>query len=410
MKNVTFLGVEGSGKTVLTTALVNVFKEHEKDGWYLRPDSRESFRFLEQAPASLDAGTMPHQTTALKRLAWSVQFERQTIRTFDVLDYPGEIYRLAFLEAKDDPDPDTFSQRVASNKDDIDALLAHLMESDQVFVLFNLADAEDLSKNGANLDAVWVTNACLDYLHRIPNRPTITLLLTQIDRYADLSKYELAPDVYVAHHLPLIHRNFPNLDVLGVSAIGPANATFGIDSIILRCLFECDAISSIVDEARSTSKQVYSWLDNTRLDAITNVVLSYTSDLIEKSKNAASRLPWFIPLDQLQDNGFIVDSNEISDEQTILQLLKMVNMKLAPEQRITNLKWTKEKLSGFEPSSAAGRKYKERFLKATSDAYLECEQQIANRIVVRKRCNVAIIVLAFVAVIEAIIIFGRMFI
>lgn len=257
MKNVTFLGVEGSGKTVLTTALVNVFKEYEKDGWYLRPDSRESFRFLEQAPKSLDSSTLPHQTTALKRLAWSVQLDRQTIRTFDVLDYPGEIYRLAFLEAKDDPDPATFSQRVASNKDDIDAVLTHLMESDQVFVLFNLADAEDLSENGANLDAVWVTNACLDYLHRLPNRPTITLLLTQIDRYVDLSKYELSPDVYVAHHLPLIHRNFPNLDVLAVSAIGPASAMFGIDSIILRCLFECEAVQKIVTSLKECSKQAY---------------------------------------------------------------------------------------------------------------------------------------------------------
>ena len=408
MKNVTFLGVEGSGKTVLTTTLVNVFKAHESEGWYLRPDSRESFRFLEQAPKSLEGDALPHQTTALKRLAWSAQLDGQTVRTFDVLDYPGEIYRLAFLEAKDDPDPATFAERVASNKDDIDAVLAHLLESDQVFVLFNLADAENISKNAANLDAVWVTNACLDYLHRLPNKPTITLLLTQIDRYVDINQYELDPEVYVAHHLPLIHRNFPNLDVLAVSAIGPADAAFGIDSIILRCLFECDTVQAIVNEVRNGSKQAYSWLDNARLSTLSSTSLSYTADQIARCRDAAARLPWFIPLRQLRDNGFIVDSNEITDELTILPLLNTVDMSLCPEKRLDGLKSARDNLEAFEGASLNGCKYKNKFLSDIKIAVNECEKQIARNIVVRKRCDITIVIIAVVALVELAVIFGRM--
>ena len=46
MKNVTFLGVEGSGKTVLTTALVNVFKEYEKEGVVSPPRYKRVVPFL----------------------------------------------------------------------------------------------------------------------------------------------------------------------------------------------------------------------------------------------------------------------------------------------------------------------------------------------------------------------------
>ena len=47
MGNITFFGVEGSGKTVLTMALVNLFKAHEAEGWFLRPETRSACRFVE---------------------------------------------------------------------------------------------------------------------------------------------------------------------------------------------------------------------------------------------------------------------------------------------------------------------------------------------------------------------------
>lgn len=408
MRNVTFLGVEGSGKTVLTTALVNLFKSHEKDGWYLRPDSRESFRFLEQAPTLLNGADFPHQTTSLKRLAWSAQLDGTTVRAFDVLDYPGEIYRLAFLEAKDDPDPATFAERVASNKEDIDAVLAHLMESDQVFVLFNLADSTDLSKNASNLDAVWVTNACLDYLHRLPNRPAITLLLTQIDRYADMNAYELDPDVYVANRLPLIHRNFPKLDVLAVSAVGPADATYGVDSIVLRCLFECDAVRSQVNELRDCSKKVHSWFETLELYRVSKSAINETLNLLDRCTSLVAKMPWFIPLRQLQDNGFIVDDNEIGDERTLLGVLLSIEGSDDPEARMAQYKAAYSSFDGFVPCSKIGLGCRRRLIEQVESCVASCEQGILNRIRNRKNCKIAIIILAVIAAIELLIGFGRM--
>ncbi len=236
MGNITFLGVEGSGKTVLTMALVNLFKAHAQEGWFLRPETRSAFRFVEQVPPVLEPGSLPHQTTELCHLAMSVVKDGEVQRVFDILDYPGELYRLAFLDAKDDPDPATFQARVEANREEIRALLSHLQGSDRVYVLFNLADAQDLVHNTKNLDAVWVTNACLDYLHRLPSHPEIALLLTQIDLYGDLDDPTLPPRHIAEQSLPLITRNFPNLSIQAVSALGPASGPFGINNLLANCL------------------------------------------------------------------------------------------------------------------------------------------------------------------------------
>lgn len=408
MKNVTFLGVEGSGKTVLTTALVNVFKAHEREGWYLRPDSRESFRFLEQAPKSLAGETLPHQTVALKHLAWSVQWNGRTARALDVLDYPGEIYRLAFLEAKDDPDPVTFAERVAANQADIDALLSHLLNSDQVFVLFNLADAENLAENAANLDAVWVTNACLDYLQKLPGKPTVTLLLTQADRYLDLDQRDLPLTDYVKRHLPLIHRNFPDLDVLAVSALGSADSTYGLDGVILRCLFESGDVQTTVREILDCSRQI-----NSQMDGFDMMRMSEsgswrkTADLVLRCRRAVARLPWFIPLRPMVEKGYVVDLNELNDDASLLACFGTRDVPLVPEQRLPWIRNVLRKLNALNCSSAVGQRHRGRLTKDAQAAIESCEAAIERNRVSRMWCNRAIVILTAVAVIEVAVIFGR---
>lgn len=308
MGNITFLGVEGSGKTVLTMALVNAFKAHEHEGWFLRPETRGAFRFLEQVPSELKEGTLPHQTTALRQLAWSVVKDGEHQQTLDILDYPGEVYRLAFLNAEDESDSDEFRARVQAHQEEIKGLLGHLILSEHIFVLFNLSDAKDLGSNAKNLDAVWVTNACLDYLHRLPHKPRITLLLTQIDRYVDLEQYEFDPKVYVSHHLPLLANNFPNLDVCAVAALGAADSTYGIDSILLRSLFNASAVQGAITQVQECRRALK------RALAISATGVNFCSQVIEAIMNLSCEaplwkqfLPWFVKTENLVSSNGLLD-------------------------------------------------------------------------------------------------------
>ena len=229
MSKVVFLGVEGSGKTTLMMALAKEFERRKEDGLYLKPLTRDSFRFLKMLPEKIGEGSFPHQTASLRDLSWEIEENGVAVCELSVLDYPGEIYRLAFLDAKDESDPESFRQKVASNKAEIDSLLNAVKVADNIFVLFNLADAEDLGGNARNLDAVWVTNACLHLLKRLESKPAIEILLTQADRYEAVG---IDPASFSLDSLDLIGHDHADVPWRFISATAAHDNEYGIDSLI----------------------------------------------------------------------------------------------------------------------------------------------------------------------------------
>lgn len=228
MSKTVFLGVEGSGKTSLTVALAQAFESHKEEGWYLKPLSRDSFRFLKTLPDILD-GNFPSQTADLRELRWQAEYEGNDLGEIAILDYPGEIYRLAFLDANDERDPEAFRQKVAANRPEIDALLHAIKEANDVFVLFNLSDGMDLRGNPRNIDAVWVTNECLKLLKRLESKPRIRLIFTQADRYRDAG-LDLA--TFSPKSIDLIGHDHSDVPWSLVSVIDPSESEYGIDGIV----------------------------------------------------------------------------------------------------------------------------------------------------------------------------------
>ena len=239
MSKIVFLGVEGSGKTTLTMALAKAFERHRSEGWYLKPLSRDSFRFLKMLPENLDEDAFPHQTADLRELSWQVEYKGKILTDISILDYPGEIYRLAFLDEKDERDPEAFRQKVAANKREIEALLDAVKKAERVFVLFNLNDAVDLAGNPRNLDAVWVTNACLHLLKKLDPRPDIQLLLTQADKYRaagkDLSKFTL-------DEIDLVGHDHKDVSCRFISVTDAPNSEYGVECVANMLIEESGAV------------------------------------------------------------------------------------------------------------------------------------------------------------------------
>ena len=72
---VVFLGVEGASKTTLTMSLAAAFERHKQDGWYLKPLSRDSFRFLKTLPNIAEGNAFPAQISDLRKLEWDVEYK-----------------------------------------------------------------------------------------------------------------------------------------------------------------------------------------------------------------------------------------------------------------------------------------------------------------------------------------------
>lgn len=237
MGKVTFLGVEGSGKTVLTMALVNAFRKCGNDGVFLRPDSRAACRLLMEQDGRVKRLGGAGQPSNLNLLAWSVIQNGESVCQINVLDYSDEIYRLTFLNAERQPDTYSFREQTRVHEKEISEIRKCLRETDRVFLLFNPAERYDPGTDTRNTaDAEQITEACLCSLYRLPYYPKITLVLTQIDRFYVRHKDNVDPGSFSADYLPLVHSHFPNLDTIVASAFDIQGHENGMTEI-LRTVF-----------------------------------------------------------------------------------------------------------------------------------------------------------------------------
>ena len=231
MCNVVFLGVEGSGKTTLAMALTKAFARHADEGWYLRPEGRGAYNFATVAPDDFSVDGFPAQTSAAREMTWVISRDGADMGGMRILDYPGEIYRLAFLTAEDEVDPDAFRARAEANAEELGVLNRAIEEAESLYVLFNLQDALDLRGDDSNRSAVWVTNECLKRLKALPSKPRVTLVFTQVDRYQTEDDFLHS---FTPAELDLIGHDHPDVDWMMVSVLVPPDSEFGIDAFVRR--------------------------------------------------------------------------------------------------------------------------------------------------------------------------------
>lgn len=239
-----FIGVEGSGKTVLNMALAKVFAGHPEDGLRLKPESHASFRFLEHLPASLYAVPQPpEQPDRFLSMPWSVCRGQETLLQLDIPECPAELFRLAFQTPEDTPDPSGFAARVAERADETSQLLALVEGASRVFVLFDPSRMREGDKDAKQLDAVWATNACLRYIISRPYPPSVCLLLTHADRDPAAGNDFRA---ILRERLPLLADNYPDLPGLAVSSVKPDDPDYGLQPLLFQMLAETDPLAGLL--------------------------------------------------------------------------------------------------------------------------------------------------------------------
>ena len=101
MGKVAIVGVEGSGKTVLMGALCECYRQGTADVPYLMPENQAAFMFMERIPHKLRVEReWPEATSvsSLRSMRWTLRLGTEVLEEIELLDYPGELYRIAFGE------------------------------------------------------------------------------------------------------------------------------------------------------------------------------------------------------------------------------------------------------------------------------------------------------------------------
>lgn len=283
MDRILFLGVEGSGKTVLNMALAKVFAAHADAGYRLKPENRDAFRFLERLPASLYAVPLPPERPGrYTDLRWSVCRGSDTLLELDIPECPTDLFRLAFQNAADDPDPAAFAARAAAAEEDLKLLRDRIAGSSHVYVLFDASRLREAETDDARLDAVWATNACLRHLRALTYPPKTALVLTHADR--DPAAGNDFPAI-LRNRLPLLADNYPDLTGVAVSSVKPDDPDLGLQPLLFRLL------SGTAPMASSLAEAARIWQSLTAPDATPDPdALRAAADRLDAIRAAA---PWF---------------------------------------------------------------------------------------------------------------------
>lgn len=256
MGNIVFLGVEGSGKTSLTTAIVRYFQDHEEWGWSLRPENKEAFAFATRMTKRFAEGEMPAQTARSRRLEWSLCYNDEPQRTVNVLDYPGEIYRLAFLDPDDEPNPAALKAKQQAHASEIAELLGFLRNAEEIRVLFNIDDSKNLATSDENMDAVWVTIQSLRILSALEQKPKLTLLVTQADRLEAEGEDVSDGEAILKKHVPLICQRFKHIEKRLVSSLCPEDARYGLYSLVKDIAAGCGLYKTFLTHCQECRQKI----------------------------------------------------------------------------------------------------------------------------------------------------------
>lgn len=298
MGNITFLGVNGSGKLLLARSLLKTFAAHEQEGWSLRPESRSAVTFWEMNGRTLTPEALLRETEALSHFGWSVVKDSVRQQTLDILDYPGDVYHTVYSSATTAGAPSgQFEARIM--------LSAFLKKSEQVFVIFDLAE---VSENGeANEEAVRLTHACLDYLKDLPNQPQVTLVLTQFDDNPEAKAAFRDPKAYRSRCLPSIANAFPKVDVRALSAGEQPDAAVGIEPILALSLLKTPALQSVTTQVLDARKEMRraAYQSILKPEYGARLITAFTH-LSCENPEWKERLPWFLtPEDLITPTGLV---------------------------------------------------------------------------------------------------------
>jgi hypothetical protein len=214
MGKVAIVGVEGSGKTVLMGALCELYGEISDTRTFLMPENQAAYIFMRCIPHKLRVERVwPEATSvnALKSMRWTLRRGKDIVCEVEMLDYPGELYRLAFGEHKE--------QEANAHREELNEFLEHLVSADVLVVLLNQADLESPGNTTRNAETMWITRRIFDYAGKLPNLKDKILVLTQADRCIELISKTANLDGYYRTKMPMLHYFYPDLKVMAVSAV-----------------------------------------------------------------------------------------------------------------------------------------------------------------------------------------------
>ena len=213
MNKIAIVGVEGSGKTVLLSVLVDKYENPDAAGIFLSPENRRALEFTKRNVALLRSGQWPAATTTNSVLRWNLckasPQGRRVLGELSLLDFASEHFRQAFGEHDE--------TEKAAHTEEVQTLMSQIDDADIVLALVNLGDIVNGDMTGPRpLETMSLVKAILDYA---VGRHRCAIVLTQTDSYRAVIKECGGPRETLEKYLPNVVNSYPGVPVFAVAAV-----------------------------------------------------------------------------------------------------------------------------------------------------------------------------------------------
>lgn len=223
MRKVAIVGVEGSGKTVMLAGLADLYSRPDDKGYFLAANDFNTSVYVAELMGRLRSGIWPAATAddAFQGLEWTLRRRSDAggrptdICELSCLDFPGEVYRKAFV--------DTAGQHPEDVQSRVESLWNYIECADSLIVLVNLGDV--ITHGLANRrvhESIWVTSGILrEALKERPGRvvPKAAIVLSQADNYKATIEECGGARKTLEKYLPDVYYSYDWLDVFAVYTV-----------------------------------------------------------------------------------------------------------------------------------------------------------------------------------------------
>ena len=216
MRKISIVGVEGSGKTVLLSAIGDKYENPDVSGVFMSPENARAFGFVKLHMEAMRNGQWPAATTTNSNLDWTLfkktDSAKETICQLSLLDFAGELYRLCFGEHSED--------EIGNWAEEMEILKKHIAESDLLIVIVNLSDVINASpSNPRARETMWLTKSVIDYATRNGNDKDVAIVFSQADIYKSEIEACGGKEAALQKYLPHVANVYDSLPIFAVSAI-----------------------------------------------------------------------------------------------------------------------------------------------------------------------------------------------
>ncbi len=223
MRKVAIVGVEGSGKTVMLAGLADLYSHPDARGYVLVPNDFRTSSYVSELMGRLRSGAWPAATAddVFQGLEWTLLRRSDSegrpteICELSCLDFPGEVYRRAFVQ--------TDGRHSAEMQRQIESLWTYVERADSLIVLVNLGDVitHGLADRRVR-EAIWVTSGILkEALKERSGRvlPQAAIVLSQADLYEATIRNCGGAKGALEKYLPNVFYSYGWLDVFAAYTI-----------------------------------------------------------------------------------------------------------------------------------------------------------------------------------------------